>query len=82
MLNYQRVHHFDHCFARILHQNGDLRIQDVRDVFLETSPMFGAGYHSSPASIEMYGTCMEINDKSMEIDETCSKRETIHIGNE
>jgi hypothetical protein len=44
--------------------------------------MFGAGYHSSPASIEMYGTCMEINDKSMEIDETCSKRETIHIGNE
>ena len=65
----------------MLHQNGDLTIQDVRDVFLETSPMFGAGYHSSP-SIEMYGTCMEINDKSMEIDETCSKRETIHIGHE
>jgi hypothetical protein len=32
--------------------------------------------------IEMYGTCMEINDKSMEIDEICSKWEMIHTGNE
>ena len=30
----------------------------------------------------MYGTCMEINDKSMEIDEICSKWEMIHTGNE